>query len=138
LISKREGSLVVFRIEDGRNLVESLKGLVEEHGLESAFILSGIGMLRNVEISYYSREKKGYLSTKLNEPVELLSLSGNISLQNNESFLHLHVTLAKENTDSIGGHLKNATVHNTLEGAILQLNKLRLRKDPETRILSII
>ena len=134
---RKEKNLIVFRFEDGKDVIESLKRVAKEHQIRSGVILSGIGMLRAFEISFYSREKAGYVTHKFKEPVELLSLSGNISLRKNETFFHLHATLAKEDMNAIGGHLKKAIVHSTLEGVILKFSKLRLTRDPETRILSI-
>jgi hypothetical protein len=137
LSSRKEGNLIVFRFEDGKDVIESLERVAKEHKVQSGIIVNGIGMLRNFEISFYSREKAGYVTKKFNEPVELLSLSGNISLRNDETFFHLHVALAKEDTNALGGHLKKATVHNTLEGAIVKFSETKLTRDPETRILSI-
>ncbi|UCE15847.1 MAG: DNA-binding protein [Candidatus Bathyarchaeota archaeon] len=134
---RKEENLTVFRFEDGKDVIESLKQVAKEYQIQSGVILSGIGMLRDFEISFYSREKGGYVTSKFNEPVELLSLSGNISLRNNETFFHLHVALAKEDTSVVGGHLKKATVHNTLEGVIAKFSEINLTRDPETRILSI-
>ncbi len=130
--------MVVFRFEDGKDVIESLKRVAKEHQIRSGVILSGIGMLRDFGISFYSREKGGYITHKFNEPVELLSLSGNISLRNNEPFFHLHVALAKEDKSAIGGHLKKATVHNTLEGIMVKFSEIKLTRDPETRILSVL
>jgi len=130
--------LIVFRFEDGKDVVESLKRVTEEHQIRSGVVLGGIGMLRDFEISFYSREKAGYVTSKFDEPVELLSLSGNISLCNNETFFHLHVALAKEDKSAIGGHLKRATVHNTLEGVIVKFSEIKLKRDPETRVLSVL
>ena len=134
---RKEGNLVVFRFEDGKDVIESLRRVAKEHQILSGVILSGIGMLRDFEISFYSREKMGYVTTKFNEPVELLSFSGNISIRNNEPFFHLHVALAKEDNSAIGGHLEKAMVHNTLEGVIMKLSKIELTRDVETGILSI-
>jgi len=134
---RKEGNLIVFRFEDGKDLIESLKRVAKEHQIQSGVILSGIGMLRDSEVSFYSREKSGYLTNKYEEPVELLSLSGNVSLRNNEIFFHLHVALGKEDKSAIGGHLQKATVHSTLEGVILKFSEIKLMRDPETRILSM-
>lgn len=137
LYSLREENLVIFRVEDGKDVVESLRQVAKDHQIESGVILSGIGMLRDFEVGFYSREKAGYITSKFNEPVELLSLSGNISQCNNQTFFHLHVALAKEDMKAIGGHLKKATVHNTIEGIIIKFSKTKLTRDPETRILSM-
>ncbi len=134
---RKERNFIVFRFEDGKDVIESLKRVAKEHQIQSGVILSGIGMLRDFEISFYSREKMGYVTNKFHEPVELLSFSGNISMRNNEPFFHLHVALAKEDISAIGGHLKKATVHNTLEGVIMRLSEMKLTRDPETGTLSI-
>ena len=133
----KEGNLIVFRFEDGKDIIESLKRVTKEHKIQSGIILNGIGMLRDFEISFYSREKMGYVTNKFNEPVELLSFSGNISMRNNKTFFHLHVALAKEDNSAIGGRLKKATVHNTLEGVIMKLSEIKLTRDSETGILSM-
>jgi predicted DNA-binding protein with PD1-like motif len=133
----KEGKLIAFRFEDGEDAIESLKRVTKECEIQSGVILSGIGMIRNSEIGFYSREEAGYIVDKLNEPVELLSLSGNISQLITEPFVHLHVSLAKENKSVVGGHLKKATVHNTLEGVILKFSEISLTRDPETQRLSI-
>jgi predicted DNA-binding protein with PD1-like motif len=137
LSSRKERNLIVFRFEDGKDVIESLNRVAKEHNIQSGIIINGIGMLRNFEISFYSREKAGYVTHKFNEPAELLSISGNISLCNDETFFHLHVALAKEDQNALGGHLKKATVHNTLEGAIVKLSEIKLTRDPETLALSI-
>ncbi len=134
---RKEGKLVVFRLEDGKDVIESLKRVAKENQVQSGVVLSGIGMLRDFEISFYSREKMDYITSRFNEPVEILSFSGNISMRNNENFFHLHVALAKEDNSAIGGHLEKATVHNTLEGVIIKLSQIKLRRDSETGILSM-
>ena len=137
MYSGKEENLIVFRFQDGKDVIESLKQVTEKHHIHSGIILSGIGMLRHFEISFYSREKARYATQKFNEPVELLSFSGNISTRNNETFFHLHVALAREDNSAIGGHLKNATVHNTLEGVIMKLSQIRLARDSATGVLSV-
>lgn len=134
---RKERNLIVFRLGDGGDVIESIKRISKAHRVQSGVILSGIGMLRDFEISFYSREKMDYVRNRFNEPVELLSFTGNISMRSNESFFHLHVALAKEDNSAIGGHLEKATVHNTLEGVIMKLSKIKLTRDSETGMLSM-
>jgi len=133
----KESNLIFFRFEDGKDVIESLRRVAKEHQIRSGVILGGIGMLRDSEIGFYSREKMGYVTNKFNEPVELLSFSGNISIRNNETFFHLHVALAKEDQSAIGGHLMRAMVHNTLEGVMVKFSKMKLVRDSEIGTLSI-
>lgn len=133
----KEGNLIAYRLKDGEEVIESLKLVAGKYGVKSGMILCGIGMIRDFEISFYSREEGRYMTTKFDEPVELLSLTGNISSRNNEASLHLHAALAKEDKNAIGGHLDKATVHNTIEGAIVKFSEIKLTRDAETRILHI-
>ncbi len=137
LSSGKEGNLIVFRFEDGKDVIENLKLIAKEHQIRSGVILGGIGMLRDFEISFYSREKRHYVTHRFNEPVELLSFSGNISVGNGETFFHLHVVLSREDDSAIGGHLKNAIVHNTIEGVIMKLSQIELTRDSATGILHV-
>ena len=133
----KEGNLIVFRFEDGEDVRESLKRVAKEHQILSGVILSGIGMLRDFEIGFYSREKTNYVMHQFNEPIELLSCSGNISLENSETIFHLHVVLARNDNHAIGGHLNKATVHHTNEGVIMKLSQIQLTRDSGTGILHV-
>lgn len=48
---KKEGKLIMVKLGDGENVVNSLKELVKENKLRSGLILGGVGMLRDVELS---------------------------------------------------------------------------------------
>ena len=49
------------------------------------------------------------------DALEVLTLSGNCSNKEGEPFLHLHVILGRRDFSLLGGHLKEARVHPTLE-----------------------
>jgi predicted DNA-binding protein with PD1-like motif len=133
----KEEDFIVFRLDDGKDVIEGMKQLAKDHQITSGVVIGGIGMLRDFEIGFYSRERMAYVTKRFTEAVELLSFSGNISKRTNESFFHLHVALAKEDTSTIGGHLEKATVHNTLEGVIVKLPKKKLTRNLQTGTLSI-
>ncbi|MBA3778111.1 MAG: DUF296 domain-containing protein [Chloroflexi bacterium] len=44
-----------------------------------------------------------------------MSFQGNAALREEEPFLHLHVALGRSDLTVIGGHLREAIVHPTLE-----------------------
>lgn len=72
-------------------------------------------MLKEFEIGYFNINKKQYEKEYFDEPYELLSLAGNISVKDNEIFPHLHASLAGADKNVIGGHLFKAKVCNTVE-----------------------
>ena len=76
-----------------RIFFDALLGVLKKENIVSAVVLSGIGMLKDFEIGYFNTETKQYETALFEKPCELISLSGNITLKDNEIFPHLHVSL---------------------------------------------
>jgi predicted DNA-binding protein with PD1-like motif len=68
-------------------------------------MVSGIGAVTKATIGYYDQIKREYVIKSFNQPMEVLSLKGNISVKDGVPFAHLHVVLGKEDFTAIGGHL---------------------------------
>ncbi len=120
------GTTIVVRCRDGERLPDALLGL----GVTAAGLVAGIGMLRDLVLGYWDGEK--YVEERIAEPVELLSLQGNLGDEDGKPVLHAHLVAGKEGGEAIGGHLLSATVHNTAEILFLRLSGVRLarRRDP--------
>jgi len=123
LRAQADGDLMV-RLQDGEELFDSLRKLE----IGSGVILNGIGMLREVTIAYWSGSE--YQETEIGEPVELLCLQGNFT-EGERPQIHCHAVLMKEDGTIIGGHLRSATVHNTNEIFIKELEDIKLRRKKE-------
>lgn len=120
------GTTVVVRCSDGERLPDAMLGL----NVKAAGLIAGIGMLRDLVLGYWDGEK--YVEERIEEPVELLSLQGNLGDEEGKPVLHAHVVAGREGGEAIGGHLLSATVHNTAEILLLRLPGVRLsrRRDP--------
>ena len=117
----------VVRLQDGEDLVAVLRDLVSD----SALILSGIGMVRNVELGYWNGSE--YEVHVYPDPAELLSLQGNLALDDaGQRIAHVHLSLSRRDGSVRGGHLVAATVHNTLEMGLLPLEAIALDRKPES------
>ena len=125
MIKAKSGEFWVIRFKDGENLLEELKGL----GLKSAAILGAVGMLRDLVLGYW--DGKQYVKEPVREPVELLSLSGNIGDKEGEVMVHAHVVAGLKGGAALGGHLLAATVHNTVELTLRELPGVRLLRKQE-------
>jgi len=123
---------LVVRLVDGEELISSLQGL----SLDSAVLLNGVGMLRDLEIGYWNGS--GYDVQRISEPVELLGLQGNFARKDNERIVHCHATIAKHGAAAFGGHVLKATVNNTAEIYIRVLTEITLeRKMEETGLAGL-
>ena len=112
--SQKRNNQVFGRIEKGEEIVTSLKEFCKLHQIKGGFI-SGIGAAENVQIAYYDIAKKEYLHKVLKGDFEIVSLSGSISVFNNEPHVHLHIALGDENFNIKGGHLDHGIVSLTCE-----------------------
>ncbi len=97
-----------LRLEYGRDVVEQLEEFLKAERIKAAYI-SGIGAVKSAEIGYYDQKTKEYVKKEIKEPLEILSLSGNVSLKDGRPFPHLHVVLGKDG-EIYGGHLFRAEV----------------------------
>ena len=122
-----------LRLQPGDDMVQSLNNFVKQENLKSAFILTCVGSLKQaiVRLANADRNRKDEFIS-VNEPVEIVSLVGTLSL----SGMHLHVSLADGKGKVIGGHLmaNNSVVHTTVEiviGSCAEINFGR-EFDPKT------
>jgi predicted DNA-binding protein with PD1-like motif len=70
-------------------------------------------MLKGAEIGLY--DGKEYTRHTVEDPSEVLSLQGNVSMKEGKPFVHLHVSLAGHDFTAKGGHLFGAEVYMTVE-----------------------
>ncbi|MCX7750435.1 MAG: DUF296 domain-containing protein [Candidatus Bipolaricaulota bacterium] len=126
MLKVETGSVIVVRCQDGERLPDVL--LSPEWG--SLALVAGIGMVRDLVLGYWDGAK--YVEERIAEPVELLSLQGNLGDEGGKPVLHAHVVAGREGGAAVGGHLLAAVVHNTAEIVFLRLPGVRLsrRRDP--------
>jgi predicted DNA-binding protein with PD1-like motif len=122
--------LLVFRT--GQEVMQGLLAFARKHELVAGH-LTGIGAIREAVIGYFDPEKKVYLRIHEKEQAELLSLTGNLALYDNEPFFHIHVALGMRDGSTRGGHLFEASVRPTVEVVLTTYTKAIRRKiDPDT------
>jgi Predicted DNA-binding protein with PD1-like DNA-binding motif len=97
------------RFYKGEEIVSSIIKFLKENSIISGLI-SGIGAVTRAKVGYYDQSEKNYISREFNEPMEILSLKGNVSIKDGEPFPHIHIVLSKEDFSCIGGHLYEAEV----------------------------
>lgn len=97
------------RLFKGEEIISVITKLAKENSI-TAGLVRGIGALERTKIGYYDQKTRKYIFQNFTEPMEILSLKGNISIKDGEPFPHIHVVLSREDYSCIGGHLFEAEV----------------------------
>jgi predicted DNA-binding protein with PD1-like motif len=127
--------LLVF--ETGERIVEKLSGFARERGIRAARVL-GIGAVREAELAFFHPARKSYDSWTESEQ-EVLSISGNLSMEGEEHKPHIHVVLGAPDGTARGGHLMEGEVGATMELFVVENPGREIRRErDEERGLSLI
>ncbi len=114
LINDNGQKTYVLIYETGDEVLTELKKFAEENDLKDSHF-TAIGAFRKVVLGYFDVDKKDYLKNEINEQVEVVSLTGNISKFNGKPKIHIHTVVGNRNGNALGGHLLEAEVRPTLE-----------------------
>lgn len=121
----------VLKLEPGEDLQETLGAFVTQKRIPSAFF-QGIGALTEVELGYFDLAKNDYEKHSFGGHYELITASGNISVEADVPFVHTHVVLSDEKCQAIAGHLFKGIVAITVEIFLFPMDIALLReKDPK-------
>jgi hypothetical protein len=132
LLSDGDIRTYLLELHTGQEVMAGLRAFAMKHKLVAGH-LTGIGAISDAVIGYFDPEKKAYLRNHEKGQAEVLSLTGNLALYDNEPFFHVHVALGRRDGSARGGHLFQATVRPTVELVLTTYPKAVRRKiDPET------
>lgn len=95
---------VIERLATGCDLYEGITDLARRNGIVTGRV-TGLGAVQKAKLAFYDQKTMRYADIDVNEPMEIVSLYGNISLKEGASFLHVHVFLSDERGNGKGGHL---------------------------------
>ena len=96
-------------IEKDEKVMHSLTKFCLDNNIQNGKI-SGIGAVKMTEIGAYDIVKKEYIKKEYSNVFELISFEGNVTLKENQPFVHAHVVLSNHNMATVGGHLFESTV----------------------------
>jgi uncharacterized protein len=122
----------------GDELAKGLSEFATEQKL-SAASFKAVGALSSVRLGWFSWESKQYEpSVTLDEQLELLSLIGDVALQDDKPVVHAHAVVGKKDGTAHGGHLLEAYIRPTCE-VVLTESPAHLQKfvDPESGLALI-
>jgi predicted DNA-binding protein with PD1-like motif len=132
LLSDGATKTYLLMFHTGQEVMKGLLAFARKHKLVAGH-LTGIGTVSDAVIGYFDPQTKTYLRHHEKGQAEVLSLAGNLALNANEPFFHVHVALGRRDGSARGGHLFEATVRPTVELILTTYAKTVRRKiDPET------
>jgi len=144
------GRVIVARVKNGCDLLRSLQQIAEEKGIRAAVILSGVGLMSNAKLRNcktlpekfpITEQNRSY--TSFHRPMEVLGISGNVSVAEGKPLVHAHLTLSyveDEKIAVVGGHMtEGCTVFGFAEVFLMELAGLEMAKslDEETKTLQL-
>ena len=127
----------VLVFEKGDEAMAELQSFARAHGLTAARF-TAIGAFSDAKLGYFDRERKEFEEIDVGEQVEVLSLLGDVAVEDGKPRVHAHVVLGRSDGSALGGHLLEAHVWPTLE-VVLDESPAHLRKrsDSETGLALI-
>lgn len=93
----------------GEQLHQQLELFADKHQLKMAW-LSGLGGADSLTLGYYNLKTKQYKWQSFNQELEILSLTGNLSIVDGHPFWHIHGSFSGPDYKVIGGHVKSLSI----------------------------
>lgn len=112
--SQNYGQHAVLVFEAGESVMATLKRWLAEHTVSGASF-TAIGGLRQVTLKYFNTTTRQYEEREIHEQLEVLHLTGNVGLLNDEPFIHAHITVGTREYQTYGGHFGDGVVSPVLE-----------------------
>ena len=129
------GRILFFRVMEDEDLLDAITQRATQSNVKSGFFFL-IGTLKNAVLGYYQDRK--YESIKIDEPLEIASCIGNISVKDSgELVVHGHLVVSNRKGEAFGGHLlSGCKVAATVELVVVEAKDAILRRvfDEKTRL----
>lgn len=123
------GRAFMFSIGKGEDLLQAVQHFCHHHQVRCGLI-SAIGAVEHATFGIYDQKAKKYHKINIEKEMEILSLSGNVSLFDDKPMVHAHIMFSDAEGKAYGGHLMGGTKVFSLEVFIQELTG-----DPKVRKL---
>ncbi len=99
----------VARLERGEEITEALTNFLREENI-TAGTISGLGGIADAELGFYDLSSKTYQRTTVPGNLELVLYQGNITLVDDEPFIHAHAVVSGPDYIAKSGHFFSARI----------------------------
>lgn len=114
------GRVHLLRLATGSDLYEEISAYATEHAVRAASV-TFLGAVQQAALRYYDQEAKVYQDFTIDEHLEVVAGTGNVSLLDEAPFLHIHAVFADSDGKALGGHVNVGTMVFALEVTLHEL-----------------
>jgi predicted DNA-binding protein with PD1-like motif len=138
LLREHAGERTFVLIFDlGDEVMRGLTEFAEREKLRGSR-MTAIGALSDAVVGFLDWENEGYKHTVIREQMEVLSLVGDVAVQDGKPKIHAHIVLGKADATGHGGHFIEGHVRPTLKIVIVESAKHLQRELDERTGLALI
>lgn len=124
----------ILRFDKGESVFSELSAFAKDNQIQAASF-EGVGSASEIKLGYYNSFLKEYRAKPFVENLEIISLSGNLSLNGNDIAIHAHGSFGRTDFTMIGGHVFGITVLATCEIFLIKLEgKMERKEDSELKL----
>ena len=125
---RKEKSGVLVRFEKGEELISGLIEVISQMDAKKSGAFNVIGATTDIELGFYSLNKKEYHWKSFVGEYEVTGGVGNISYFDGRPVVHLHTTIADAEFSVFGGHVRKLVVGATCEVSLIFHDKVQERE----------
>ena len=114
LINDGEQKTYAIIMDSGDEVTDQLMAFAKKEKVRASQF-TAIGAFSETVTGFFDFSIKDYRKTSFKEQMEVLALTGDISIYNDEYKIHAHVVLGRRDGTAHGGHLMKGIAHPTLE-----------------------
>lgn len=101
--------VLMGKLEHGKDVLEELTSVCVENGVRLGRV-EAIGAVKKANVGFYNQQEKKYYFHEIDKPLEITSLTGNISIRDDKPIIHAHITFSDDQGRAFGGHLAAGTI----------------------------
>lgn len=105
----KAGRILMGKLTHGADLLEEMTEICVKNNIHLGHI-TAIGAVQKACLAYYDQTTHAYSPHIIDQALEIINLTGNISLRNNQPMAHAHVTLSDKQANTYGGHVASGTI----------------------------
>ena len=127
----KQGRIFLRRLPHDADLLQSLTQFVVKNRIQMATLFV-IGAVKRATVAYYDQQEKTYRQLSRDQNMEIISCFGNVSINDNKSFVHCHALFSNAAGETFGGHLAEGTIIFAAEAHLKEVLGMELVREHDS------